>query len=92
MVCASSALKLSLQRAITLAYAVALPMPAPTARDWSDAERLARKSLMVLVVGPSMVHSDGDENVRDERGSRCCDRYWSAVTGNNRILVWSATD
>ena len=39
-----------------------------------------------------MVRSDGGENVRDERGSRCCGRYWSAVTGNNRILVWSATD
>ena len=33
MVCASSALKLSLQRAITLAYAVALPTPAPTLVD-----------------------------------------------------------
>ena len=39
-----------------------------------------------------MVRSDGGENVRDERGSHCCGRYWSAVTGNNRILVWSATD
>ena len=47
---------------------------------------------MVLVVGPGMVRSDGNENVRDEKGSRCCGRYWSAATGNNRILVWSATD
>jgi hypothetical protein len=47
---------------------------------------------VVWVVGPGMVRSDGGENVRDERGSRCCDCYWSAVTGNNRILVWSATD
>ena len=47
---------------------------------------------MVVIVGPGIVCSDGDENVRDERGSRCCGRYWSAVTGNNRILVWSATD
>ena len=47
---------------------------------------------MVLVVGLGMVRSDGDENVRDERGSCCCGRYWSVATGNNRILVWSATD
>ena len=67
-------------------------IPAPTARDRSDAEQLARKSLMVLVIGPDMVRSDGDKNVRDERGSRCCGRYWSVATGNNRILVWSATD
>ena len=66
--------------------------PALTARDRSDVERLARKSLVVWVVRPGMVCSDGGEKVRDERGSRCCDRYWSAVTGNNRILVWSATD
>ena len=33
MVCASSTLKLSLQRAITLAYTVALPTPAPTLID-----------------------------------------------------------
>ena len=33
MVCASSALKLSLQRTITLAYAVALPTPALTLVD-----------------------------------------------------------
>ena len=47
---------------------------------------------MVLVVGPGMVHSDGDENVRDERGSCCCGRYWSVAIGNNRILMWSAMD
>ena len=67
-------------------------IPAPTAQDQSDAERLARKSLVVLVVGLGMVRSDGGENVRDEKGSRCCGRYWSVATGNNRILVWSATD
>ena len=55
-------------------------------------ERLAWKSLVVLVVGLGMVRSDRGENVRDERESRCCGHYWSAVTGNNRILVWSVTD
>ena len=67
-------------------------IPALTTRDRSDAERLAWKSLVVVVVGLGIVRSDRDENVRDERESRCCGRYWSAVTGNNRILVWSATD
>ena len=67
-------------------------IPALTTQDRSDAERLARKSLVVLVIRPGMVRSDGDENVRDERGSHCCGYYWSAVTGNNRILVWSVTD
>ena len=47
---------------------------------------------MVLVVGLGMVCLNGSENVRDERGSCCCGHYWSAVTGNNRILVWSVTD
>ena len=67
-------------------------IPALTARDRSDAERFAQQSLVVLVVRPGMVRSDGGENVRDERGGRCCGHYWSAVTGNNRILMWSVTD
>ena len=50
-------------------------IPAPTAQDWSDAERLAQKLLVVLVVRPGVVHSHKDENVRDERESRCCGRY-----------------
>jgi hypothetical protein len=41
-------------------------IPAPTAQDWSDAERLAQKLLVVLVVRPGVVHSHKDENVRDE--------------------------
>ena len=67
-------------------------IPAPTAQNWSDMERLAWKSLVVLVVEPGMMCLDRDENVRDERGSCCCGRYWSAVIGNTRILMWSATD
>ena len=50
-------------------------IPAPTTQDWSDAEQLARKLLVVLVVRPGVVHSHKDENVRDERESRCCGRY-----------------
>ena len=54
MVCASSALKLSLQRAITLAYAVALPTPALTLVD------LVRSILdliwCVFLLAPGAVH------------------------------------